>query len=126
MLKEKFNFFKKDEEGKNRQIENIIVFIIILIITVLIINNMWSKNTQGTKSNNETTSKVLAQTNSTEMSTDDLEKRLENILQSMSGVGKVKVLIKYSESSKIVAMYNETTSESSTQEDDGDRKYKKC
>lgn len=126
MLKEKFNFFKKDEEGKNRQIENIIVFIIILIITVLIINNMWSKNTQGTKSNNDTTSKVLAQTNSTEISTDDLEKRLENILQSMSGVGKVKVLIKYSESSKIVAMYNETTSESSTQEDDGDRKHKKC
>ena len=43
MLKEKFNFFKNDGEGKDkkRQIENIVFFIVILIVTVLIINNMW-------------------------------------------------------------------------------------
>ena len=38
----------------------------------------------------------------------------------MNGVGKVNVLIKYSESSKVVAMYNETNSESITKENDGD------
>lgn len=123
MFKEKFNFFKKSEDGKDnkRQIENIIVFIIILIVTVLIINNMWSTDKTESKENNDTSSKVLAQTMSTGTNNkDDLEKNLEDILESISGVGKVKVLIKYSESSTVVAMYNETTSESSTQENDGD------
>ena len=118
MLKE---FFKKSENGKDkkRQIENIVVFIIILIITVLIINSMWSSDGKENTENNTDTSKVLAQTS---MSTDedDLETKLEEILETINGVGKVKVLIKYSETSSVVAMYNETTSESTTTENDGD------
>lgn len=113
-------FLKKSEDGKDnkRQIENIVVFIIILIITVIIINNMWSKG--DNKEENETSSKVLAQTTSVEnVKEENLEKKLEQILESIEGVGKVKVLIKYSESSTVVAMYNETSSESSTSEDDG-------
>ncbi len=120
MLKE---LFKKSEDGngkdKKKQIENIVVFIIILIVTVLIINNIWSS---GEKENTEEindTSKVLAQI-STTSEKDDLESRLENILETINGVGKVNVLIKYSESSTVVAMYNETTSESTTKESDGD------
>ena len=114
------NFFKKkeDEKDNKRQIENIVVFIIILIITVLIINNMWSKKDETQK--NETTSKVLAESRIEDTEDDDnLEKKLEKILESIEGVGKVKVLIKYSESSTIVAMYNETNSESTTTENDG-------
>lgn len=113
------NFFKKSEDDKNskRQLENIVVFIIILIITVLIINNMWSKEDEN--KNDTTSSKVLAQTTSSDLNTsENLEKKLENILSSIDGVGKVKVLIKYSESSTIVAMYNETSSESTTAEND--------
>ena len=116
-------FFKKSEEGndKKKQIENIVVFIIILIITVLIINSMWSSNNKGSKDNTQDTSKVLAQSTSANTSDqDDLETKLEDILESINGVGKVKVLIKYSESSSVVAMYNETTSESTTKENDGD------
>lgn len=118
MLKE---FFKKSEEGKDKkkQIENIVVFIIILIVTVLIINNMWSGEKK--KDNNTVdTSKVLAQTTTSSNQQDNLEERLEDILASINGVGKVKVLIKYSESSTVVAMYNETLSESTTKESDGD------
>lgn len=117
-------FFKKNEEGqdnKKKQIENIIVFIIILIVTVLIINSMWSSNDKGSKDNTQNTSKVLAQTTSANTTDqDDLETELEDILESIDGVGKVKVLIKYSESSSVVAMYNETTSKSTTKENDGD------
>ena len=116
-------FFKKSEEGndKKKQIENIVVFIIILIITVLIINSMWSSNNKGSKDNTQDTSKVLAQSTSANTSDQDyLETKLEDILESINGVGKVKVLIKYSESSSVVAMYNETTSESTTKENDGD------
>ena len=121
MLKEKLNFFKKDGEGKDkkRQIENIVFLIIILIVTVLIINNMWSTDETKENDTNSVSSKVLAETETTEVK-DDLEERLEDILESISGVGKVKVLIKYSESSTVVAMYNETSSESITQESDGD------
>lgn len=121
MLKEKFNLFKNDGEGKDkkRQIENIVFFIVILIVTVLIINNMWSSDKTENDDTNSVSSKVLAETETTEVK-DDLEDRLEDILESISGVGKVKVLIKYSESSTVVAMYNETSSESITQESDGD------
>jgi len=112
---------KKSENGKDKkkQIENIIVFIIILIITVLIINSMWSSNDKGSKDNNQDSSKVLAKTTSVSIDEqNDLETKLEDILGSIDGVGKVKVLIKYSESSTVVAMYNETTSESTTKEND--------
>ncbi len=117
------DLFKKKEEqpDQKRKIENIVVFIIILIVTVLIINNMWSSNENKEKDNNSDNSKVLANAISDETTTseqENLEKSLEDILESIEGVGKVKVLIKYSESSTVVAMYNETNSESNSQEAD--------
>lgn len=114
-------FFKKNPEEKNnkRQIENIVFFIIILIVTVLIINNMWSSGDKKDNKENTTSSKTLAKNYENETQ-DNLEKKLEEILESINGVGKVKVLIKYSESSTVVAMYNETKTESSTKEDDGE------
>lgn len=117
MIKE---LLKKNQEGKDKkkQIENIVVFIIILIVTVLIINNMWSGEEKEGTENTTDTSKVLAQTSFNQQ--DNLEQKLEDILESISGVGKVKVLIKYSESSTVVAMYNQTISESTTKENDGD------
>ena len=117
MLKE---FFKKSEESKDKkkQIENIVVFIILLIITVLIINNMWSGEEKKDTEESKDSSKVLAKTDSSQQ--DNLENKLEDILESINGVGRVKVLIKYSESSTVVAMYNETISESTTKENDGD------
>ncbi len=118
MLKEMFKKMS-DENDKKRNIENIIVFIIILIVTVLIINVMWSSNDKKAENKSEDTTKVLAQATSSSEK-DDLETRLEDILASIDGVGKVKVLIKYSESSSVVPMYNETTSESTTKETDGD------
>lgn len=121
MFKDKLNIFKNNgEANKKRQLENIVMFIIILIVTVLIINNMWSSDEKKTKieSNNTISDKTLAKMEENQTS-DDLETRLEDILSSIEGVGKVKVLIKYSESSTVVAMYNETTSESITQESDG-------
>lgn len=48
----------------------------------------------------------------------ELEKRLEEILSNINGVGKVKVLITYSESSQVVAMYDETSKTSNTKESD--------
>ena len=48
----------------------------------------------------------------------DLEERLEYILHKIDGVGSVDVLITYSETSQTIAMYNEDTKQTSTEETD--------
>ena len=111
-----------EEKGKKKKIENIIFLIIILIITVVIINNVW---TGGSENSKEQTDKVLANVfeNNEESTTSSngyytLQASLEDILETMEGVGKVKVLINYAETSTTVAMYNETKTESTTEEKD--------
>lgn len=121
------NIFKENGEKNNKkQIENIIFLIIILIVVVIAINRIWAKNEDNSKIDNDD-GKVLAQTMDTNIDNTqknqnsdyyNLQDRLETILETMEGVGKVKVLINYSETSSVVAMYNETVTESSTQEKD--------
>lgn len=118
------NIFKGNGEKNNKkQIENIIFFIVILIVVVIVINIVWSDKDDSIKEEHD--DKILAQMiDSTNIEKEksssyyDLQERLENILETMEGVGKVKVLINYSETSSLVAMYNETVTESSTEERD--------
>lgn len=49
---------------------------------------------------------------------DELEEKLEKILQTMIGVGEVNVLITYTQSSEVIAMYNENNTVSQTTETD--------
>ena len=51
-----------------------------------------------------------------------IEKELETILSNIEGVGKVKVLITYSQSSEVVAMYNENSKNSQVEEKDSGRR----
>lgn len=130
MWKEKIkNALAKQEqvEGK-KKIENLVVFIIILIITIVAINFIWNDNkNQASKSeenNAKSTYKQLAK--DTETASDEsneeteLEQKLENILSKIDGVGEVNVLITYSQSSELVAMYNETAKTSTTKESDAE------
>ena len=48
----------------------------------------------------------------------DLETELEDILSKMQGVGSVKVLVTYSQTSAVIPMYSQTESTSSTEETD--------
>lgn len=121
------NVFKENGEKNNKkQIENIIFLIIILIVVVIAINRIWAKDEDNSKIDTND-DKVLAQTIDTNIDNTqkeqnsnyyNLQEQLETILQTMEGVGKVRVLINYSETSSVVAMYNETVTESSTQEKD--------
>lgn len=111
-----------EEKGKKKKIENIVFLIILLIVTVLIINNVWGGDTENSKVQND---KVLAEVLETETAESNnsngyyaLQENLEAILETMEGVGKVKVLINYAETSTTVAMYNETKTESTTEEKD--------
>lgn len=132
MFKDKLNkFLGKDENtGDNnnkKKIENLVFLIVLVIITVVIINIIWNgdKTTNKEQSNNDT-SKQLATTNNQTInqnqtqgtSETDLETRLEEILSQIQGVGEVKVFLNYSESSEVVAMYNETSRTSNTEETD--------
>ena len=132
MLKDKLNKLigKHENEGENnnkKKIENLVFLIVLVIITVVIINIIWNgdKTTNKEQSNNDT-SKQLATTNNQTVnqnqiqgtSESNLETRLEEILSQIQGVGEVKVLLNYSESSEVVAMYNETSRSSNTQETD--------
>ena len=112
MLKEKFKKFAK--------IENIVFLIIILIVTTIAINYILKEDKSTTKNENTTNSKVLADSEE-ETNTSDLQSNLEKILSTIKGVGKVKVFISYSESSKTIAMYDEKTTTSSTEETDSSR-----
>ena len=116
MLKEKFKKFAK--------IENIVFLIIILVVTTIAINYILKEDKSTTKNENTTNSKVLADSEE-ETNTSDLQSNLEKILSTIKGVGKVKVFISYSESSKTIAMYDEKTTTSSTEETDSSRRLEK-
>lgn len=116
----------KNEEGEGndkRKIENLVFFVVLLIITIVIINLIWNGNKQVTKQENSISSKQLANSNTvsnedSSVTTDNLAEQLEVILAKIQGVGDVKVFINYSETSEVVAMYNETTKTSNTEEND--------
>lgn len=119
---------KEDKEGNDKKkIENLVFFIVVLIITVVVINIIWNGD-KSTSQKNETTdntkqlasssiSTVAATENKVE-TTQELEEKLKNILSKIQGVGEVEVCINYSESSEVIAMYNENSKTSTTQEND--------
>lgn len=130
MLNEKIKnikeIFKQKTEGNNKKnIENLIVFLVLLIITVIAINTIWGGKSKEEIPKTNTSYKELANnidsktnSNNQEINEYNLEENLENILTKIAGVGKVQVLITYSQTSEIVAMYNEKNTTSNTEETD--------
>ena len=118
MFKEKLKQIGKNDGDNKKKIENIVFLIIVLIITILIINVILKGDDKTSiKEENQSNSyKTLVKEE--ENDENNLENNLEKILSSIKGVGKVNVFINYSESSKTVAMYDETTTTSSTEETD--------
>lgn len=117
---------KEISGGEKKKMETLVAFVVILIVTIIAINAIWNGDKKEEK-NVSTYDKQLATTEikPQELATteeantkDTLETNLENILSKIEGVGEVKVLISYSQSSEIIAMYNENTKDSSTQEED--------
>ena len=118
-----------ENQGNNkRKIENLVFLVILLIVTVVIINYVWSGEKSSNKNVTNSSGKQLATTKNTQTTgetnqknttnNDNLEHRLENILSNIDGVGDVKVFINYSETSETVAMYNENSKKSTTEETD--------
>ena len=129
MLGEKIKELMKNDGNNKKKIENTIFLIIILIVTIVIINFILKGEKTSIKQENDgNTYKTLAGVSTTEenhTSDNNLQRQLETILGTIKGVGKVSVFISYSESSKTVAMYDEKTTTSSTEETDSSRRIKK-
>ena len=124
-LKKIMNKENEPEGNDKKKIENLVFFVVVLIITIVIINIIWNGKGNSNGQENNITSKQLASTNikqntieTEEMDSNDLEKKLETILSKIQGVGEVSVCINYSESSEVVAMYNENSTISTTEEND--------
>lgn len=125
MFKNKLKEIIKSEdsdENNKKKIENLVFFVILLIATIVMINYIWNGKKSSNKTLTNTAGKQLAMTdNSSSTSIKDsenLEQKLESILSQIQGVGEVQVFINYSESSETVAMYNENTKTSTTEEND--------
>ena len=125
MFKNKLKKIIKSEdsdENNKKKIENLVFFVILLIATIVMINYIWNGRKTSNKTLTNTDGKQLAMTdNSSSTSIKDsenLEQKLESILSQIQGVGEVQVFINYSESSETVAMYNENTKTSTTEETD--------
>lgn len=121
MLGEKLKKMFSNNEGNNKKkIENIIVFLVILAITIVAINYIWNGDKQSKSSNTvpEAEGRNDVVQVSSEINYDENEEKLANILSNISGVGKVKVLLTYSETSTYVPIYNENLKQSNTTETD--------
>ena len=115
MIKEKITaLIKKEDNPNKKKIENLVFTIVILIITLFIIKNVFKTEKRQVEEVKLDTDiqleKISEQRN--------IEKELEEILSQIKGVDKVKVLITYSETQKVVPLYNENSSRSSTEEKD--------
>lgn len=122
--------FSKDSSQK-KKIENLIFFLILLIIVVIAINVIWNPkenensntiiNSEKQFVSQDSNSIILAeQDNVTNIQNQEyiLKKDLEKILSNIDGAGNVQVMITYTESSEIKAMFNENVKESTTEETD--------
>lgn len=120
MLKEKFKKLFKNEGDNKKKIENLIFLLVVLVITIISINVIW-KDDDSSKSETKNTNKQLANIDNNNISIsneDNLETKLENILEKINGVGNVDVMLTYTESTQIVPIYNKTEKTTNTNESD--------
>lgn len=114
-----FEKIKKMFTNKEKRIENLVSFLIILVITLIVINKILSEKKEPNKDFENQIGVELAGTKAEEVeSSADLESRLESILSKINGVGRVSVLVTYSQSSTLVPIYNINSSTSIIEEKD--------
>ena len=119
---------KEERKGNNKKkIENLVFFIVIAVITIFCINMILDGEMFQNKSKDRIEDKVLAESESSSIVDNidtsnikktDLEKNLKQILSKVQGVGEIDVYVSYSETSEVIAMYNENSKKSVTEETD--------
>ncbi len=115
-----FSRIKNIFNNKEKRVENLISFLIILVITLIFINKILKGDEKKAKVDytNESGVELALDNDEINVSYNEFEMKLENILTKINGVGKVSVLLTYSESSTVVPIYNISQSTSTTEEKD--------
>lgn len=128
------NIIKKEKypaDGENnssvkfKKIESLIIYIIIFSVTLIAVKNIFSSNKHININTNENKSRIeetqLVYSDKTEDVVDvkhEFENSLKRILSNLEGVGKVEVMVTYSETQKTVPIYNENEKTNKTEETD--------
>ena len=103
-LIEKFNLNSK------RGIENLVILLVFVIIIMVVINSLFSEEEDLVA----TTVNVVKSDNTEDL----LETKLKNILETIRGVGKVNVMVAYSNSIEKVPLYDKKETTTVTEEKD--------
>ena len=114
MIKDKItSLIKGDNKNNKKKIENLVFAFVLLVITLISVNIIFKDNKKVKNQNTvEINSKEI------ETTSKDIQKELEEIIKQIKGVENAKILITYSETERLVSIYNENSKQSTTEEKD--------
>lgn len=108
------DFMQKIKEKKLKRSDWLILVLagILILIIALPTDNRGKKQAEEAKEN------ISKENNTMEASKDEIEQKLEDILEKIDGAGEVKVMITYQDSGTQVVEKDKNTSENSLEESD--------
>lgn len=108
------DFMQKIKEKKLKRSD----WLILVLAGILIMIIALPTDTKGKKQAEETKENISKETDTMEASKDEIERKLEAILEKIDGAGEVKVMITYQDSGTQVVEKDKNTSDNSVEESD--------
>lgn len=108
------DFMQKIKEKKLKQSD----WLILVLAGILILIIALPTDTKEKKQAEEAKENISKENNTMEASKDEIERKLEDILEKINGAGDVKVMITYQDSGTQVVEKDKNTSENSLEESD--------
>lgn len=108
------DFMQKIKEKKLKRSD----WLILVLAGILILIIALPTDTKGKKQAEEAKENISKENNTMEASKDEIELKLEDILEKIDGAGEVKVMITYQDSGTQVVEKDKNTSENSLEESD--------
>lgn len=108
------DFMQKIKEKKLKRSD----WLILVLAGILILIIALPTDTKGKKQAEEAKENISKENNTMEASKDEIERKLEDILEKIDGAGDVKVMITYQDSGTQVVEKDKNTSENSVEESD--------
>lgn len=108
------DFMQKIKEKKLKQSD----WLILVLAGILILIIALPTDTKGKKQAEEAKENISKENNTMEASKDEIEQKLEDILEKIDGAGEVKVMITYQDSGTQVVEKDKNTSANSVEESD--------
>ena len=108
------DFMQKIKEKKLKRSDWLILVLAGILILIIALPTDTKEKKQAEKSKEN----ISKENNTTEASKDEIERKLEDILEKIDGAGDVKVMITYQDSGTQVVEKDKNTSENSLEESD--------